>query len=233
MLRESVFFLHNVSSTGNAVVEECDDNMYKNATYKWLFRSFMCVLFIGAVLTTFSVFTNFPFSTIHVQDMNGKALHEHDRSIPGLTVPTYTLMEEELDTTEYNRVHVTATGYTAGVESTGKYPGDPAYGITFSGLPVLRDSYSTVAADPSVFPLGTVLFIPGYGYGVVADTGSAIKGMKLDLYYDSIDDVFNEWGKKDLDVFVIKEGKGSITQDELNALNERTNYHEFKRTRET
>ncbi|MED4130446.1 MULTISPECIES: 3D domain-containing protein [Shouchella] len=207
--------------------------MYNNSTFKWAFRLFMSALFIGAVFMTISVFTNLPFSKLYVQDVGEKPFHEHDRSIPGLTVPTYTLMEQELETNDYHRVHVTATGYTAGEESTGKNPGDPAYGITYSGLPVLRDAYSTVAADPTVFPLGTVLFIPGYGYGVVADTGSAIKGTKIDLYYDSIEDVFNEWGKKDLDVFVIKEGTGTITQEELNQLNERTSIHDFKRTRET
>ncbi|AIC95483.1 MULTISPECIES: 3D domain-containing protein [Shouchella] len=207
--------------------------MYGNSTFKWAFRLLMSALFIGAVFMTIFVFTNVPFSKLYVQDVGEKTLHEHDRSIPGLTVPTYTLMEQELETSDYHRVHVTATGYTAGEESTGKNPGDPAYGITYSGLPVLRDSYSTVAADPTVFPLGTVLFIPGYGYGVVADTGSAIKGTKIDLYYDSIEDVFNEWGKKDLDVFVIKEGTGNITQEELNQLNERTTIHDFKRTRET
>lgn len=98
------------------------------------------------------------------------------KTIPGVTVPVYKMVEAELDTSLYERTRVTATGYTAGVESTGKTPGDPAYGITYSGLPVERNTYSTIAADPAVFPIGSILFVPGYGYGVVADTGSAIKG---------------------------------------------------------
>ena len=48
---------------------------------------------------------------------------------------------------------------------------------------VKRDLYSTVAADLNVFPIGTILFIPEYGYGVVADKGGAITGNKVDLYY--------------------------------------------------
>lgn len=75
-------------------------------------------------------------------------------------------------------VEVIATGYTAGVESTGKRPGHPQYGITYSGVKVRRDQVSTIAADPRLFPIGTLLYIPGYGYGVVADTGSAIKGKR-------------------------------------------------------
>ncbi|MBM7580536.1 3D domain-containing protein [Jeotgalibacillus terrae] len=116
---------------------------------------------------------------------------------------------------------VTATGYTAGIESTGKEPGDPLYGITFSGIQVKRDLYSTIAADPRVFPIGTVMFIPGYGYGVVADTGSAIKGNIIDLYFDTVDEVFNEWGKQDVEVYVLKEGDGTLTEEEFAEMNNR------------
>ena len=124
------------------------------------------------------------------------------------------------DWSKYPVHHVEATGYTAGYESTGKVPGDEAYGITFSGVPVTRDVFSTIAADTNVFPIGTVLFIPGYGYGVVADTGSAIKGDKIDLYYHTVDDVYERWGKKELDVFIVEKGSGSLSQEELEAMNE-------------
>ncbi|MBP1154371.1 MULTISPECIES: 3D domain-containing protein [unclassified Paenibacillus] len=116
------------------------------------------------------------------------------------------------DLSKYTAVEVTATGYSAGKESTGKSPGHPEYGITFSGMMVARDvqSFSTIAADPKVFPMGTVLYIPGYGYGVVADTGSAIKGNRIDLYFETKDKVYQEWGKKKLNVFVVKKGDGKI-----------------------
>ncbi|MDF7824466.1 3D domain-containing protein [Pontiellaceae bacterium B12227] len=39
-----------------------------------------------------------------------------------------------------------------------------------------------LAADTSIYPYGTVMHIPGYGYGVVKDTGGAIKGQHIDLY---------------------------------------------------
>lgn len=114
---------------------------------------------------------------------------------------------------------VTATGYTAGTESTGKQPGDPTYGITYSGVKVRRGLVSTVAADTHIFPIGTLLFIPGYGYGIVADTGSAIHGYKLDLYYNSVKDVYKEWGKRIVDVYIIQKGHGSLTEKTLNSLN--------------
>ncbi|SDN26267.1 3D (Asp-Asp-Asp) domain-containing protein [Paenibacillus sp. yr247] len=118
------------------------------------------------------------------------------------------------DLSKLKAVEVIATGYFAGKESTGKNPDHPEYGITYSGIKVKRDdkSLSTIAADTNVFPLGTVLFIPGYGYGVVADTGSAIKGKKIDLYFDTKDQVYKEWGKKTVKVFIVKEGKGKVTE---------------------
>jgi 3D (Asp-Asp-Asp) domain-containing protein len=41
----------------------------------------------------------------------------------------------------------------------------------------------TVAVDPDVFPMGTTFYIPGYGWGIARDTGGAIKGRHLDLFF--------------------------------------------------
>lgn len=117
-------------------------------------------------------------------------------------------------------VTVLATGYTAGVESTGKRPGHPEYGVTFSGVKVRRSKVSTIAADTHVFPLGTLLYIPGYGYGCVADTGSRIVGRRIDLYYPSTRQVYKEWGKREVAVKVIRLGKGRVTETMLDAMNE-------------
>lgn len=117
-------------------------------------------------------------------------------------------------------VKVIATGYTAGVESTGKKPGHPEYGITYSGVKVRRDYVSTIAADLSVFPLGSILYIPGYGYGIVTDIGSKIKGNKIDLYFHTTKQVYKQWGKKEVEVQLIQEGSGKVSEDILNQLNE-------------
>ncbi|WP_068672786.1 3D domain-containing protein [Oceanobacillus sp. Castelsardo] len=129
-------------------------------------------------------------------------------------------LEDAVNVEGFPSKTVVATGYTAGYESTGKTEAHPSFGITFSGVKVKRDLYSTIAADTSVFPIGTILFIPEYGYGVVADTGSAIVGNKIDLYFNTVEDVFNEWGKKEVEVFIIQEGNGSLTEEDLVALNE-------------
>ncbi|MBT9281294.1 MAG: 3D domain-containing protein [Hydrogenibacillus schlegelii] len=119
----------------------------------------------------------------------------------------------------YPRYRVVATGYTAGKESTGKSPGDPAYGITSSGVRVRRDTFSTIAADPTVFPIGSILYIPEYGYGVVADTGSRIKGYRIDLYFPTVDAVYREWGKRTVEVTLLVRGDGRLTEGELEGLN--------------
>lgn len=118
-----------------------------------------------------------------------------------------------------DKVEVIATGYTAGVESTGKRPGHPQYGITYSGVKVRRDQVSTIAADTRLFPIGTLLYIPGYGYGVVADTGSAIKGKRIDLYFETIKEVYEQWGKRTVHVEVLRRGTGKLSQAWLNQIN--------------
>lgn len=138
------------------------------------------------------------------------------------------VLEDTLDFSQYSKETVVATGYTAGVESTGKNPDHPSYGITYSGVKVKRDLFSTIAADLRVFPIGTVLWIPGYGYGVVADKGGAIKGKRLDLYYETVKDVYSEWGKKKIEVYVIERGTGKLTEADLKALNEKKELQVFR-----
>lgn len=118
-----------------------------------------------------------------------------------------------------NTVEVVATGYYAGKESTGKSPGHPEYGITFSGVKVRRDAFSTIAADPKVFPIGTIMYIPAYGFGVVADTGSAIKGNKIDLYFSTKNQVYEQWGKKKVHVYILRKGDGKVTEVMMDRLN--------------
>jgi len=65
-------------------------------------------------------------------------------------------------------------------------------GATATGLPV---GWGTVAVDPSVIPLGTRMTIPGYGDGVAADTGSAVQGTTVDLWFPSVPQAL-AWGRR-------------------------------------
>jgi 3D (Asp-Asp-Asp) domain-containing protein len=88
----------------------------------------------------------------------------------------------------------TATGpvvgglHTLTVTSTGySLPGHTA-----TGLPV---GPGIVAVDPAVIPLGTTMTIPGYGEGVAADTGSAVQGYAIDLWFPTLADAL-AWGRR-------------------------------------
>ena len=74
---------------------------------------------------------------------------------------------------------VTATGYSLP-------------GRTTTGLPV---GFGVVAVDPSVIPLGARLTVPGYGEAVAADTGSAVQGYTIDLWFPTQADAL-AWGRR-------------------------------------
>lgn len=69
---------------------------------------------------------------------------------------------------------------------------------TASGLPL---GWGTVAVDTRVFPFGTKMFIPGYGDGVAADTGSAIIGKIIDIWFPTCTQA-RAWGRKTLTITV-------------------------------
>ncbi|MCE5222528.1 MAG: ubiquitin-like domain-containing protein [Clostridium sp.] len=61
---------------------------------------------------------------------------------------------------------------------------------------------STIAVDPCVIPLGSKVYVDGYGYAIAADTGGAIKGNKIDIYLNSSSEC-NSWGRKSVNVLVV------------------------------
>jgi cystine transport system substrate-binding protein len=80
---------------------------------------------------------------------------------------------------------VTATGYSLA-------------GHTATGLPA---GWGVVAVDPSVIPLGTRLTIPGYGEGVAADTGGAVHGASIDLWFPTPAQAM-AWGRRTVTITV-------------------------------
>ena len=55
----------------------------------------------------------------------------------------------------------------------------------------------------SVIPLGTHLYVEGYGYAVAADTGGAIKGARIDLLIDQPREEILDFGLRDVTVLII------------------------------
>ncbi|HRK22163.1 MAG TPA: 3D domain-containing protein [Fimbriimonadaceae bacterium] len=84
---------------------------------------------------------------------------------------------------------------------------DPSAGrgsrATFRTSTGLKAQYGVVATDPRVIPMGTKLFVEGYGFAVAADKGSAIKGNRIDLCFPTRAQCF-EFGRKKVTVHILK-----------------------------
>ncbi len=113
----------------------------------------------------------------------------------------------------YQKVYIMrATAYDLSFESCGKYPDHPEYGITFSGT---RARPGVVAVDPRVVKLGSKLYIesmdrtPDYGFAKAEDTGSAIKGNRVDLFIENRSQALR-YGVRTVKVYVLEE---PITED--------------------
>lgn len=73
-------------------------------------------------------------------------------------------------------------------------------GVTKIGRPA---GHGIVAVDPHVIPLGTHLFIPGYGPAIAGDTGSAIQGNRIDLGFASLADAY-QFGARQIKVYILQ-----------------------------
>ncbi len=86
-----------------------------------------------------------------------------------------------------------ATAYTDSPSENGGYT------ITAMGNSI---RHGVVAVDPRVIPLGTKLFVEGYGFAYACDTGGAIKGNRIDLVMPSFS-ASNRWGRRTVKVHVL------------------------------
>lgn len=89
---------------------------------------------------------------------------------------------------------MTATAYSAFNKNGG-------YGKTASGMTA---GFGVAAVDPRVIPLGTKLYIEGYGYAIAADTGGAIKGNKIDLCFEKSNSELMAFGRKTMTVYILE-----------------------------
>ena len=93
-------------------------------------------------------------------------------------------------------IEVLSTAYCPCV----KCCGPNAKGVTRLGLPATQ---GVIAVDPRVIPLGTRVYVDGYGYALAADTGSAIKGNRIDVCFATHEEALR-WGMRNLKVYVIE-----------------------------
>ena len=93
-------------------------------------------------------------------------------------------------------IKMTATAYTAYCKGCS--------GITKTGLNLRKNpALKVIAVDPKIIPLGSKVWVEGYGIAVAGDIGGAIKGNKIDLFMNKKSNA-NQWGRKKVTVKVLK-----------------------------
>lgn len=105
-------------------------------------------------------------------------------------------LEKEIEELEKIKIfEMEATAYTDDKQSQGKWVGQTATGV--------KPQIGVVAVDPKVIPLGTKLYIDGYGQAIAGDTGGAIKGNKIDLFLPNRGDCMR-FGRQKVKVRVVE-----------------------------
>ncbi|WP_226683729.1 G5 and 3D domain-containing protein [Sutcliffiella horikoshii] len=97
--------------------------------------------------------------------------------------------------TSSKEFYVSSTAYTAFCNGCS--------GVTSTGINLRTNpGAKVIAVDPSVIPLGTKVYVEGYGYAVAGDTGGAIKGHKIDVFFSDKDAAYR-WGRKKVKIKIL------------------------------
>ncbi|MBF0464789.1 MAG: 3D domain-containing protein [Nitrospirae bacterium] len=100
--------------------------------------------------------------------------------------------------TDLEKGEFEVTAYDVSLRSTGKWSRNH---LTKSGTTPHR--YRTVAVDPTIIPIGSLVYIEGVGWRIAEDTGSKIKGKMIDVFFDSEDEAI-DFGRQTLKVYYYK-----------------------------
>jgi 3D (Asp-Asp-Asp) domain-containing protein len=126
--------------------------------------------------------------------LNGDPVSAEDES--GDEKAEKTTVSRSADEGVTNTFRAESTAYTANC--------DGCSGVTATGVNLNENpDAKVIAVDPDVIPLGSTVWVEGYGYAVAADVGGAIKGKKVDVFIADRNKAL-EWGRKDVTVKVLK-----------------------------
>jgi len=112
-----------------------------------------------------------------------------------LSAPSRSIKTSRGDFRYRRMVHMNASAYAADPRCTGKYGNRTASGM--------RAGYGVVAVDRGVIPLGTRLYIEGYGHAIAADVGGAIRGNRIDLCFDNYHQALR-FGRRTMKVYILE-----------------------------
>ena len=131
-------------------------------------------------------------SLAHQRAMNARTIARLETSARQITARSQVIATQQADSPSATSPTAPATPATGGQELTVTATGYSLPGRTATGMPV---GWGVVAVDPSVIPLGTRMSIPGYGEGVAADTGGAVHGAMIDLWFPTPAQAL-AWGRR-------------------------------------
>jgi 3D (Asp-Asp-Asp) domain-containing protein len=144
---------------------------------------------------------------IKIQESEDRLRQRFDREIKGIEgqIKRIKQMRGKYKNNYIYSFEGVVTAYSPYEESTGKSPDDPDFKVTASG--VIATQGRTIAMD-NRFPFGTLVKIEGFdNIFVVQDRGGKIKGNRVDVYFDSVEDAI-KFGKQKRKIYIIKFPKG-------------------------
>jgi 3D (Asp-Asp-Asp) domain-containing protein len=119
--------------------------------------------------------------------------------------PSGTLSEmETVPEPEPEWIEAVATAYCPCEICCGKWALNRPDGIVYTASGAEAVQGVTIAADWSIYPPGTVLFVEGLGEMVVQDRGGAIQGQKIDVYFESHDDAL-QFGRQNVRFYIVND----------------------------
>ncbi|MEH7125090.1 ubiquitin-like domain-containing protein [Bacillus sp. JJ1532] len=128
--------------------------------------------------------------------LNEKTVQEkQDKVVAVGTKPLAVNVVASRGETGGKEIYVSSTAYTAHCNGCS---GKTATGINLRANPDAK----VIAVDPRVIPLGTKVYVEGYGYAIAADTGSAIKGNKIDVFFATKGEAYR-WGRKTVKIRIL------------------------------
>ena len=147
---------------------------------------------------------------IKIQESEDRLRQRFDREIEGIEEQIKRIKQAKQVKEKYKNNYIysfegVVTAYSPYEESTGKSPDDPDFKVTASGT--IATQGRTIAMDKR-FPFGTLVKIEGFNEVFrVEDRGSKIKGNRIDLYFENVEDAI-KFGKQKRKIYIIKLGKG-------------------------
>ncbi|WP_345244433.1 3D domain-containing protein [Pontibacillus salipaludis] len=144
---------------------------------------------------------NLSSNTIYSGDtlnVNGSNVATKEKATVANTQPAQPKTQEKQVQTEQQEqktITMESTAYTANCEGCS--------GITRTGINLLENpDRKVIAVDPNVIPLGTEVYVEGYGKAVAGDIGGDIQGNRIDVFIPSQSEALN-WGRKSVDVTIL------------------------------